>query len=211
MVVYETTNSYLTLNQRSQNTKNIWFVCHGMGYLSKYFIKYFNTLNTEENYIIAPQAPSKYYLNDDFKHVGASWLTREDTQTEITNVMQYLNVVSAAEGLQQESNPILFGFSQGVSIAMRWLVRTRISCSKVVLYAGSIPNEIRPEDLEFMDYNKTTVLLVYGNRDKYLTPERMENEKQKIEALFGDKAETIVFDGGHEIKPDLLQRIVSSS
>ncbi len=56
-ITYKASNTYSVLNKYSENTKNIWFVFHGMGYLSKYFIKYFSHLDPEENFIIAPQAP----------------------------------------------------------------------------------------------------------------------------------------------------------
>ena len=36
----------------SETTKTVWFVCHGMGYLSKYFLKYFKELDPEFNYIL---------------------------------------------------------------------------------------------------------------------------------------------------------------
>ena len=209
MVVYETANAYHTLNQRTKNNKNIWFVCHGMGYLSRFFLKHFYGLNTEENYFIAPQAPSKYYLKDDYKHVGASWLTREDTQTEISNVMHFLAAVYESEQLFDCGNTVLFGFSQGVSIVMRWLVRAQVNCSKIVLYAGSIPNEIRIEDLTFLDYNRTKIFVVYGDNDPFLSDERIAGEKQKIESLFEGHAKIIRFQGGHEIIPEVLKQIVA--
>ena len=87
---YLATNTYSTLNTLTEETKNIWVVFHGMGYLSKYFIKYFSELDADENYIIAPQAPSKYYQDKDFRHVGASWLTRENTVTETQNILNYV-------------------------------------------------------------------------------------------------------------------------
>ena len=59
-IFYSTKKPYSTLNTLTKNTKNVWLVCHGMGYLSKYFINYFKGLNAEDNYIIAPQAPSLY-------------------------------------------------------------------------------------------------------------------------------------------------------
>ena len=43
-ITYQTSNSYSTLNQLTERTKNVWFVCHGMGYLSRYFLKYFKEL-----------------------------------------------------------------------------------------------------------------------------------------------------------------------
>lgn len=79
-VSYNITNSYCTLNERTSKTKNVWIVFHGIGYLSKYFLKYFKGLDPEENYIIAPQAASKYYLNGKYTHVGASWFTKDNTQ-----------------------------------------------------------------------------------------------------------------------------------
>ena len=82
-------NTYETLNDFTDETKNVWIVFHGIGYLSKYFLKYFDELNPLDNYIIAPQAPSKYYLNSSYKHVGASWLTKENTETEINNNLNY--------------------------------------------------------------------------------------------------------------------------
>ena len=34
---YTSTNTYRTLNNLTEKTKNVWMVFHGMGYLSKYF------------------------------------------------------------------------------------------------------------------------------------------------------------------------------
>jgi len=102
-IFYTTTKPYSVLNTLNDKTKNVWFVCHGMGYLSQYFIRYFKDLNSEENYIIAPQAPSLYYQND-FKHVGASWLTKENTITETENIMHYFDAVLAEENIPQDKN-----------------------------------------------------------------------------------------------------------
>tara|TARA_R100001369_G_scaffold66706_1_gene93868 strand:- start:65 stop:265 length:201 start_codon:yes stop_codon:yes gene_type:complete len=57
---YPGSNSYSTLNQLTEHTKTVWFVCHRMGYMRRYFLKYFKGLNPEEHYIIALQALSKY-------------------------------------------------------------------------------------------------------------------------------------------------------
>ncbi len=207
-VSYQTKNSYETLNKLSANTKNVWFAIHGMGYLSRYFSKYFRDLNPEENYIIIPQAPSKYYLKDDFKHVGASWLTKEDTPQEIDNLIAYLDAIKKAEHISDDKNLILFGFSQGVSVALRWWVRQKLSFHTVILYAGGIPNEIRSDQLDFIHKQQTKITLIYGDQDQYITPERFTLEKRKIEMLFKSKAETITFEGGHEIKPEILQTIL---
>ena len=72
LVSYETTNSYSTLNTLNDETENIWIVFHGIGYLSRYFIRLFQQLDCHKNYIIAPQAPSKYYKGEDYRKVGSS-------------------------------------------------------------------------------------------------------------------------------------------
>lgn len=207
-VSYTTQNTYLTQNKLGPKTKNVWLVFHGIGYLSRYFVKYFNGLDPEENYIIVPQAPSKYYLKNEYKYVGASWLTKENTATEINNVINYIDAVLDAEKLPKEANLILFGFSQGVSVATRWLASNKIDCKMIVLYAGGIPNELTPEDFEFLDYSHTTIKIVYGDQDQYLNPERLKSEKIKTDTLFQGSAKIISFKGGHEIKPKIIQDLL---
>ncbi|MDF0708426.1 alpha/beta hydrolase [Flagellimonas okinawensis] len=207
-VSYTTENTYLTQNELTSKTKNVWLVFHGIGYLSRYFVKYFNGLNPEENYIIVPQAPSKYYLKNEYKYVGASWLTKENTATEINNVLNYIDAVLEAEHIPKNTNLILFGFSQGVSVATRWLASKKLPCSLVVLYAGGIPNELSRSDFEFLDYDTTKVQIVYGDQDEFLTPERLKKEKVKVENLFQGNAQTLTFNGGHEVKPEIIEGLL---
>lgn len=207
-VAYTSQNTYQTLNVLGSKTKNVWLVFHGMGYLSRYFITYFKQLNPDENYVIAPQAPSKYYLKDEFKYVGASWLTKEQTVMETENNLAFIDAVVKSEQVPTHLNLIVFGFSQGVSIAARWVARRKISCQTLVLYAGGIPNELKPEDFGHLDWNKTSVKIIYGDTDEYLTPERRKIEHQKIKLLFPEHTEIINFVGGHEIKPELIKDIL---
>ena len=207
-VTYSTENTYLTQNGLTPKTKNVWLVFHGIGYLSRYFVKYFKGLDAEENYLIVPQAPSKYYLKNEYKYVGASWLTKENTETEIKNVFNYIDAVLAAENLPEDINLMLFGFSQGVSIATRWLANKKIECKLVALYAGGIPNELTAEDFDFLDFDATDIKVIYGDQDEYLTPERLKGEKTKIEKLFQGQAEIISFTGGHEVKPEIIEGLL---
>ncbi|MBO0593046.1 esterase [Cellulophaga sp. E16_2] len=207
-VSYTTSNTYETLNTRTEKTKNVWIVFHGIGYLSRYFLKYFNELNPEENYIIAPQAPSKYYLNKKYVHVGASWLTKENTLLEMENVSNYLDAVLAAEEIPENTNIIVFGFSQGVSIASRWAALNHIKCTQLILYAGGIPNEMTPEKFKFLEDHETQVKVIVGTKDEYLNEERMQSEFKRIATLFNDKAEIITFEGGHEVRKDIINSLV---
>ncbi len=202
-VTYTTTNTYHTLNELTEKTKNVWMVFHGMGYLSKYFINYFSELNAEENFIIAPQAPSKYYQGNDFKHVGASWLTRENTQLETQNILKYIDAIYEKELAETTANLIVMGYSQGVSIATRWVASRKIQCDKLILHSGGIPNELQPNDFEFLKTD-AEVIYLYGNKDQYITEARETEEKLKGTKLFQDRLKIEVFNGIHEVNRELL-------
>lgn len=204
-IAYQITNTYSTMNELTNNTKNVWFVCHGIGFLSRYFIKYFEALDSEENYIIAPQASSKYYLNGEYKHVGASWLTRENTQAEIENVMANLNAIYHAEQIPEHVNFFVLGFSQGVSVAMRWVARYQISCAKLIVYAGSIPNELTEKDFEFIHPEKTKIINIVGLQDPYFTEARMQQEHEKMQTLFGEHYIFKTYEGTHKVDRKVLQ------
>ena len=207
-ISYQTTNSYSTLNTLSQHTKNVWLVCHGMGYLSRYFLKYFVELNPEENYIIAPQAQSKYYVSPKLKHVGASWLTKETTVNETQNVMRYFDAVFEAEKISEHLNLIVLGYSQGVSVALRYIAERKLDCSQIVMMSGGIPKELKVKDFEFLD-QQTKISLIYGNNDEYLDEDRLLKERNTAFELFGHcDLQIIPFEGNHEVNRTLVNQIV---
>src|SRR5690606_9097608 len=191
-VSYNVTNTYATLNDLTANTRNVWIVLHGLGYLSRYFLKYFDGLPQDENYIIAPQAPSKYYLDKNYKYVGASWLTKENTVLETENVLTYLDGVYRAEKIPSQCRLIIFGFSQGVSIAARWVAKRQLKCDHLVLYAGEVPHELTRDDFKFLGNDQTKVTVIVGNKDEYLTEERLKNISERIRAVFEGRAEQLV-------------------
>jgi len=203
-VSYKATNTYETLNTYHSNTKNVWLIFHGLGFLSRYFLRHFEALDPTENYIICPQAPSKFYLGDQYKHVGACWLTKENTALETQNVLTYIDEVFTAEKINPETNLIVLGYSQGVSIATRWLASRKIPCKKLILHSGGIPKELTPEDFSHLDISTQTTYL-YGDKDPYITQARKTEETIKASALFGPTLSTVVFDGIHEVHgPSIL-------
>jgi predicted esterase len=208
-VNYNITNTYSTLNLITENTKNVWLLFHGMGYLSRYFIKYFSHLQPDENYIIAPQASSKYYQGTDFKHVGASWLTKENTLIETKNVLRYIDSVYKTENIDSNYNFIVLGYSQGVSIATRWLASRKITCSHLILHSGGIPVELKAEDFSYLN-TTTIVTYVYGNQDPYINEARKTEEQLKATKLFGDRLNIEVFDGAHEVNKNFLTKTATS-
>ncbi|TXD84161.1 esterase [Subsaximicrobium wynnwilliamsii] len=208
-IYYTINNSYSTLNTLTEHTKNIWFVCHGLGYLSRFFLKYFKGLNPDENYIIAPQAQSKYYQSSKFEHVGASWLTKENTGAETENVMAYFDAIFAEEAILKHLSTTtiklnVFGYSQGVSVAMRYVAKRQLQCSQLILHSGGIPSELLRSDLAFF---KGKVTFIYGDQDQYINPKRLEIETEKANSLFGNQVKMIQFEGKHEVNVDLIKSL----
>lgn len=203
---YQTKNSYSTLNTLTVDTKTVWFVCHGMGYLSRYFLKYFKGLNAKENYIIAPQAPSKYYIQPKM-HVGANWLTRDETKVGMQNILNYFDAIFQTEAIPQDKNLIILGYSQGVSVAMRYMVFRKLQCSQLILHSGGIPKELIATDFEYLN-SSTSIKLIYGTSDEYLNEERIKSESDRAIELFGSKVQFLPFDGTHVVNVDLINDLV---
>ena len=206
-LTYNTSNTYSTLNQLTSNTRYIWFVCHGMGYLSRFFLKYFEGLNTEEHYIIAPQAPNKYYLGSQFKHVGASWLTRENTSRETENIISYFDAIFKAEGITEKHKLVVMGYSQGVSVAMRYMAKRQLQAEILIIHSGGIPKELTKSDF---DYFQGKVKLIYGTKDEYLYETRIQTEQQIALSLFGSHLEIIPLEGKHEVNVKILNQLAVS-
>lgn len=201
-ITYTTTNSYSTLNTLTDNTKTVWFVCHGMGYLSQYFLRYFKQLNPEDNYIIAPQAPSKYYIQPKM-HVGANWLTKNNTQNGMENIINYFDSVLKTENIPTDKKLIVLGYSQGVSVGLRYLAKRKLKCHQLVIHSGGIPKELTSTDFNYLP-KETLVKLIYGTQDEYLNTERIAIETQRAKDLFGNRLDILPFDGKHVVNVGII-------
>lgn len=202
-VTYTAENTYNTLNTLTEKTKNIWFVFHGIGYLSKFFIKSFSLLNAEENYIICPQAPSKYYKDASYKQVGASWLTKENTKIDIENVLNYIDSIFNNENITNQ-NLVVLGYSQGVSIATRWVAKRKINCSSLILISGQFPAEIQKED--FNHLNDLNVIHTVGEKDPLFDPKNVRAQENYLLNFF-QNIKIVNHNGGHEISTKIIEQL----
>lgn len=206
-VSYQHTNSYEILHPVIETTENIWICFHGLGYLATYFKRYFQDMDPIKNAVIVLQAPSKFYQGTNFKHVGASWLTRVDTAQEMQNNLNYIDTVLESEKLKSDPRIILIGYSQGVSIATRYLKHYNKEVKALVLHSGSIPHELNELDGNIFKEKAKRIIHISGTRDEYVTTELIKRENEKIEKLFGTKCETHRPDIKHEVATDLLIQI----
>lgn len=205
-VSFKTNKTYSTLNTIDKN-QNIWFACHGIGQLSHYFLNNFLNIPKEKNYIIAPQAPSKYYHSTQTKRVGACWLTKENTQIEQHNIFRYFDEILNQE--KPVTPNIFIGFSQGVSVMLRYLVYKKLNVNDIVIMSGKIPEELKESDFNFLS-KKTKVWLSYGLSDPLLNNKLIDIEINKSRQLFGKRLNIIAFDGKHEIDQELILNLGNS-
>lgn len=203
---------YYKLGEINQHTRAVWFVLHGYGQLAQYFLKKFKPLSDHGVCVIAPEGLSRFYLEDAAtrnqtgnSRVGATWMTRENRLMDIDNYLEYLNTLYQIEMVNFPTVPVtLLGFSQGSATAARWIVNKNKAFQRIILWAGIFPND--------MDFEKGKALLktkevyhIYGSRDPFLTPDRLQEMKTLAEKI-GVSSNPIVFEGGHEIhEPTLLK------
>jgi predicted esterase len=211
-LVVSTQASYETFGELSEKTEKIYLICHGYGQLAKYFIRRFDVLDSEKNYVIAPQGLSKFYLNNGYDKVGASWLTKENREIDLQNALTYLQAIyfeEVAKHIEKyaKTELIVFGFSQGVSMAVRWAVANKIPFTKLILWAGRFPNEIQAENLHFVAKN-AEIMLVIGKQDEFYQESYLAEETEKITKLL-KAPQVIVFEGTHEVQREVLQKILN--
>ena len=207
-ISFEFSSSYITYNKLTDNTENIWIVFHGYGQLSKYFIRRFDVLDGDKNYIIAPQGLSKFYVDEDYKNVGASWLTKEDRGSDLLNQQKYLIKLMDELKLKIDFSKIkvnLFGFSQGVSALTRLLMNYNMKVNNIIIWAGWVPDE-------FFNINKdvlkdTNLFFVVGNKDKYYNNLIIKGYIEKFKNTLNKEIDYFVFNGGHIVDRKVLKKI----
>ncbi len=74
------------------------------------------------------------------------------------------------------------------------------------MHSGGIPIELVHEN--FTHFRKETkVTYLYGDNDPYITAARKTDEQLKGTNIFGEKLETIVFKGTHEVNTDYINSL----
>ncbi len=207
------TARYHTLGDRGEDLRQVWFVLHGHGQLSGYFIRHFQPLADGRRLIVAPEALNRFYLEHTSwqgtsqARVGATWMTREDRLIEIDDYVRYLDALrhEVLDGLERSAlRIVLLGFSQGVATAFRWVCRGRIRPALLVAWGGQIPPEL--DEKAVLALKGTRIVRVLGERDEMASPEAVAAEDERYERL-GLKAEMVRFEGGHELNATVLQDI----
>lgn len=203
---------YYTLGGGDRPPAELWMVAHGFGQLAGYFIKHFDAVAREDRLIVAPEALNRFYVESGTAgsradaRVGATWMTKEDRESEIADYVDFLDSVYA-EVVPPGARVTALGFSQGVATVARWLSHGRSRVDRLVLWAGQIPPDL--ELSRFRDRLPGGIVLVDGTGDEYALWVKVgENQARLSEA--GLAFETLTFYGGHRLDEALLRRLAAT-
>jgi predicted esterase len=197
---------FFTLNNLTNKTERVWLVFHGYGQLSQYFIKKFEVLDPEKNFIIAPQGLSKYYLDGFYGRVGASWMTKEDRLTDIQNQYSYIDSILKAVGDISEKQLIYFGFSQGTATMGRYAGHAQIPFQKMIIWAGTFPPDIAPQAYNYLT-GEEEISYFTSKQDPFFKEEMIDNQNEVVKRTLGKEPSLNWYEGGHTVIPELLKMI----
>ena len=201
------TARFFTLGDEHVSAADVWFVLHGYGQLAERFLHHFAALDDGTRRIVGPEGLSRFYLGtgrDD--KIGASWMTRDDRLAEIADYVRYLDAVYAMVGAGIARRVTVLGFSQGTATAARWLTQGAAQAHRLILWGGEVPPDL---DLAAARerWSGTELTLVAGRTDQFITPKVLARDESRLRE-HGIAYRVERFEGGHEIVPEVLQRMV---
>lgn len=198
------TARYYTLGQLNEYTQEVWLVMHGYAQLAAEFIQDFEVLNDGTRFIVAPEGLNKFYARGFGGKPVAAWMTSEDREAEIADYINYLTVLYQSLNIPPHVKVVVLGFSQGVATASRFIHHTNQKIDAFVIYAGEIAAELANPISD--QIKSKPITYITGTNDPFITPEKHQRVYELMQEL---NATVVEFDGGHEIKKEVLLQLVS--
>ena len=186
-----------------KNAKYVLYVLHGYGQLAEFFIRKFHDLG-EDYFIVAPEGMHRFYLKGSSGRVGASWMTKEAREQDISDTQNWLNhlkqEINSNYSFQKE---IVLGFSQGGATAARW--NTINSIPNQIYWASVFPPDIDSKTIISRE-NRVNKHFVLGTQDEYF-----DSEQQLSTLTFYTDLgfNTHTFNGSHTIDTVTLKQILT--
>ncbi|WP_417265275.1 alpha/beta hydrolase [Brumimicrobium sp.] len=187
--------------------ENIWLVLHGYSQLPKFFIRKFQALDPEKNFVVAPEGMHRFYRKGTQGRVGASWMTKEARLDDIEDNHKYLDKL--AEHLlkgKSYKQRYLLGFSQGGATATRWHQRGSYNADHFILWASVFPEDVSIDEEKSGMLNSNNYFVV-GKSDPYF-----EGKLDEVQSFFEkqDFQTTVkIFDGHHDMDTQTLLEIAN--
>src|ERR1019366_3349904 len=117
---------------------------------------------------VSIQALHRFYQRRT-NRVVASWMTRQDRESAITDNIAYVATCLDAVAAEWPTIPrvVFAGFSQGVGMAFRAAVNATHCVAGVIAVGGDIPPELTPSALEQV----SSAFIARGTSDDWYTKE----------------------------------------
>lgn len=197
------TYRYFTYGNQDK-AKKLLYVLHGYGQLAEYFIRKFHSIS-EDFFIVAPEGMHRYYLNGNSGRVGASWMTKEDRESDIHDNLNWLNQLDAEISKTHSfDKKIVLGFSQGSATAARWFYNGKVNADHLIIWASVFPPDLQIEKEIDQSYNGKNYFLI-GERDEYFTQIQIES----LDVFYKSKGfHTRIYKGEHDINTESLIEVL---
>lgn len=193
------TGVYYKIGEETSNRQ--WFCLHGYAQVAELMINKFDRREAKHEKIVCVEAPNRFYWKGVRGLPVATWMTSRFRLDEIRDNNDYLNKVYRSE-INQSSERVLFGFSQGGTTIWRWIYDQRPDFDVFINYAGWIP-----EDLDLKVLSKYMVgkrlIFIYGTQDEYLIDDRIKALEMIIDRS-GLDIMILKNSGSHKIDRDMI-------
>jgi dienelactone hydrolase len=192
----------------AERAPRVLVALHGYGQQARFFARHFRPLAGDRLRVLVPEALSRFYLDERYERVGASWMTREDREHEIRDQIAYLDALVRAEvGSRRRSVHLtVLGFSQGAAAACRWAAGGTARPDRVVVWGGDVPGDL---DLHAHRARLPSLTLVVGDGDRFATPERTAALEARLHAA-GVGFERVAYAGGHRLHAATLRTVLAA-
>ena len=176
-----------------EKASKLLIVLHGYGQLAEFFIRKFKDIS-EDYIVVAPEGMHRFYLNGTSGRVGASWMTKEDRESDIADNLNWLSQLFVELNKQKSfEKTILLGFSQGGATAARWFYNKKVPFDQLILWASVFPPDLERPQINSNSNN----YFVIGTDDEYYNAEAQKNEIEFYEKI---GFQTLQFEGKHDIE-----------
>lgn len=214
------TARYYQIGTASPLVRDVWVVCHGFSQLAVEFAIPFQALADDSRLFVVPEGLSRFYLDTRPGHSGASkvgalWMTREDREAEIADIVGYLDALYervvgelASHGVSREQIRVhTLGFSQGGPAVCRWAARGSAVIDHLVPWAHAIPQDVNLRALGERRPN-LHIDMVYGTRDRFIGEDAVEEQRAILES--SDIPYLMrSFKGGHALSLAMLRELMA--
>lgn len=191
------------LSSESSNHDTVLYVLHGYGQQAQYFIRKFRSV-FDNLLVVAPEGMHRFYLQGSSGRVGASWMTKEAREDDISDNISWLNELDAHISTRfQPNRKLILGFSQGGATAARWFHKGNINFDAMILWACVFPPDLHPDE-EIKSAKQQHFAI--GNEDEFYDTAAQE----ELVKFYLNKGFSIhPFEGKHDIDATTLEVILN--